>query len=213
MNRIWVSVAGLAAVMGAAGAPASAAVVDLSLTGSASGFSESQFDFLGAHFDQFTAILASDDFPVTVSQGDTVNTTVTFDGLVSIPASQIRTDLVQNLSSETFPAENTEVAGTYDFYDGATLVESFSFDSTTSGALSTFTPLFPPANVAFSFDSYTDDFTVVTLPTPATLDNGYFSYSLLSTAVPEPAAWTLMLLGLATIGAALRGRRRGVLAV
>jgi hypothetical protein len=189
-----------------------AATFDVALTASATGFVEGGTDFDGFHFDQFSVFLSPatpTDLPITVAQGDTINTTVTFDGLVTIPVSEVRTDLVQFLSGDGFPATGTQVDGTYKFFNGSDLVNTFGFESTTSGGLASFAAVFPPSNGAFTFDSFTDDFVVTTLSAPATIDHSSFTYSLVSNlpAVPEPATWSLMLVGFGGLGALLRRRR------
>lgn len=203
---------GLAVTAAGAGAQAgtqAANVYNLALTGAVAGFTEGTIESDGYHFDQFSVWLNSTDFPVTVAQGDTVNTTVTFDGLVTIPLSQIRTDLVQYLGGDNFPSVNAQVDGAYTFYNGETFVATYGFTSTTSGGLATFAALFPPANGAFSFDSFTDNFVVTSMSTPGEFTRSSFTYSLVSDAVPEPAGWALMILGFGAAGAMLR--RRGVL--
>ena len=208
--RIKTSGLALAVVL-AATAPSisQAAVFNIALTGTAGGFSHSQTDFSGLHFEQFSQALDSPDFGFTVSQGDTVNTTVTFDGLVTIPASMVRTDLVQYLSGSSFPGVNTQVTGTYNFFNGASLVETFSFTSSTFGGLASFSAVFPPGNHAFTFDSFTDNFDVTTLSAPGTIDRSSFTYSLVSAlpGIPEPATWALMISGFGLAGMALRRRR------
>jgi hypothetical protein len=209
--------AGTALAAAAMGSTAShAAIINLAETGSATGFVEGGTDFDGLHFDQFSQFLSSADLPVSVSQGDTVNTTVTFDGVVTIPGSEVRTDLVQYLSGDGFPDVNTQVDGDYTFFLNGDFVSTFHFSSTTSGGLASFAAVFPPNNGPFSFDSFTDNFFVTTLDSPGVLDHSSFTYSLVSNlppAVPEPATWGLMLVGFGGLGAMLRRRRAGLAAI
>jgi hypothetical protein len=190
---------------------AQAATFTLGFTGSAGGFSAGQTDFAGLHFDQFSQGLSGIDPAIVVSQGDFINSTVTFDGLVTIPTSQVRTDLVMFFSGSTFPSINTGVNGTYTFFNGASVVNTFGYGSTTSGGLASFAAVFPPDNGAFSFTSYTNDFEITDLATSATLDRSpSFTYSLVSnvSAVPEPATWAMLLLGFFGIGFMMRDARR-----
>jgi hypothetical protein len=208
-HKAWLAAVTLAA--GLVGGAANAAVFDISLTGDRADFSESMFTFDGFNFDRFSLPLSpSDGFPATVSQGDTIDATVTLDGPYTIPQSAARTYILQYFNGDSFPPGNTGVNGTFTFFEGVTQVAQFGYDSTTSNGLASFAANFPPNNGAFTFDSFTNDFTINTLGSPGTLDNSSFEYDLLSNAVPEPAIWVSLLLGLGLAGSALRhGRRTG----
>src|SRR6185312_9255525 len=84
---------------------------DISLTGSTANFSESQFDFNGQHYDRFYVDLSglNQDNAFTVSQGDTINNTVTFDNEITVPGSEDHTNFLQDLTGTTFENENTGV--------------------------------------------------------------------------------------------------------
>ena len=205
-----------AAVAMLAAAPADATSFTLTLTGNVADFTQSQQDFGGLHFDDHFLALSGLDASnaITVAQGDTIGATVTLDTAYTIPASMVRTDLLQYFFGNAFPNENTGVTGTFNFFDGATLVRTFGYGSTTSGQLASFAAVFPPDNIAFTFDSFTNDLTITDLVTPATLDRSSFRYSLVSggsTTVPEPATWALMLAGLGAVGGVMR-RRQAVVA-
>ena len=143
-----------------------------------------------------------------MSLGDTINATVTLDGLYTVPQSQLYTNFLQFFTGSAFPSENTGVDGTFTFYNGGTQVASFSYFSTTSGSLASYTANFPPSNGAFTFDSFTNAVHINDLATPATLDGGFLFYDLVSSAAPEPATWAMMLVGLGLAGGALRARAR-----
>lgn len=194
-----------------AAAPAQSASFVVDLTGNVAGFSNFQQDFGGLHFNSYFLSLSGLDSgnAITVAQGDDIFATVTLDALYTIPASQVRTDLLLYFFGSGFSGGPTAVDGTFNFYDGTTLVGSYGYSSWTSSQLSSFAVLFPPANGAFSFDSFTTSVNITLLDAPATLDQSAFSYSLVSDirAVPEPASWALMIGGFTLIGTAMRRRR------
>jgi hypothetical protein len=204
---------GLAAVAALIAGQAQATTFDVSLTGQVSNFSEAQFNFDGLHFDQFSLPLSGLDGTdaITVSQGDMINATVTLDMPYTIPASMVRTDFLLFLTGSSFPSENTGVNGTFSFFDGGAPGPTFGYGSTTSNQLSSFAAIFPPNNTPITFDSFTDDFTINSLPTSATLDGSSLTYDLVSN-VPEPGAWAMMLVGFGGLGMAMRSRRRQVAA-
>lgn len=183
----------------------------LNLTGNVADFYGYTLEFNGQHYDSHNLGLNGLDSSnaITVSQGDIINTIVTLDQAYTIPTSPSHTDFLLFLNGSAFPNENTGNLETFNFYDGATLVKTYSGGSSTSGQLSAYAALFPPNNAGFTFDSFTADFTITDLATPATLDSSFLSYSIVSPgAVPEPASWALMLGGFGMIGGALRTRRK-----
>lgn len=201
------SLAALAALTIAASG-AHAATYTVTQTGAIADFQASQFDFGGNHYNRFILPLSGLDSSnaFTVSQGDSIDATVTLDGAYTIPQSQLYTNILQIFTGSAFPNENTGVDGTFTFFDGLTQVASFGYSSTTSGDLASYAANFPPNNGAFTFDSFTNDLVINTLATPATVDGGYFFYDLVSHAVPEPATWAMMLVGLGMVGGAMRSR-------
>ena len=207
MNPLFKSLA-VAAILAVTGSQARAATYTVSLTGMTSGFTESMFNFNGSHYDAFFLNLSGLDAnnAFTVSQGDTINSTVTLDAAYTIPASQQHTDFLQFLTGSAFPNENTGVNGTFTFFDAGVQVASFGYSSTTSGQLASYAALFPPNNGAITFDSFTNDFFTNTLATSATLDGSSLEYALVSNAVPEPASWAMMLVGFGMMGGLLRRR-------
>lgn len=135
---------------------------------------------------------------LAVQQGDVVDVTVTLDQAYTIPTSTGHTNILLVLSGSSFPAENTGVDGTFNFYDAGSLVATFPYSSTTSSQLASYAVYWPPNNT-FTFDSFTVDVNINTLATTATLDGSSFDYQLVS-QVPEPATWAMLLLGFAGLG-------------
>jgi hypothetical protein len=208
--KMWMKAVLAAATMTLSG-QAQAASFSLNLTGNVANFSNSQFDFGGLHFNNFGLSLSGLDSSnaFTVAQGDEINSTVTLDQLYTISTSIVRTDLLQFFFGSGFSGAGTQVISQLDFFNGATLVNSFSSTSSTSGALATFAAVFPPDNGAFTFDSFTNHVVIDILDQPATLGASSFNYSLVSNAaVPEPASWALMILGFGLVGSAMRRRSK-----
>jgi hypothetical protein len=200
--------AAAAVLSGAIASASQAATFTLDLTGDPSTFNAFQFNFNHLHYDEFSMPLSGLDGAnaITVSQGDTINSTVTLTAPYTIGTDTGHTDILQFLTGTTFPNEGTGVSGTFNFYDGANLVASFGYFSTTSDALASYAAVFPPNNGAFTFTSFTNSAVVASLPTPATLDGSSFTYALANT-VPEPATWAMMLVGVAGLGMTMRSRR------
>lgn len=206
---------GAALAMTALGAsPALAVNYTLDLTGAVADFQFFEGDSFGLHFEQYYLPLNGLDSSnaFVVEQGDTIFATVTLDASVAVPLSEVRTDLLHFYFGTDFTGSETIVSGTFNFYDGAALVNSFYYASSTNFALAAFAAVFPPFNGAFTFDSYTNEMLIEVLDAPATLDSSVFTYSLVSNAVPEPASWALMIGGFAMVGTALRRHRTTIAA-
>ena len=141
--------------------------------------------------------------------GDTIDVTVTLDHPYTIPASASYTGLLLYLSGG--PGGGGQDLFNWTFYNGLTPVATLNSSSTTSGDVTTFGLLYPPDDHAFTFTSFTDNITIGAPYNlgPADLTSASFEYNN-DTAIPEPAAWALMLVGFAGLGAALRRRRETV---
>ena len=206
-NKLFIPAA---AMLGMLAVPAYATSFTVDLAGDTTAFSNSQVDFGGLHFNSFFLTLSGLDASnaITVALGDTIHTTLQFNNLLTMPASAVRTDMLLYFFGSAFPSQNTGVDGTFQLFDGTTLVNTFSYSSSTSGQLAAFAAIFPPNNTAMTFDSLVSDFTINTLATPATLDGSAFQYSLVSNAVPEPATWAMLISGFGAAGAMMRLRQK-----
>ena len=198
---------------------AEAATYNLNFTAVAANGSTADFFGGTTHYNQYSVTLSPSD-PLqafTVEQGDIINATVNFDGLFTIPASVTRTNFAFFLEGDAFPNENTGVNSDITIYNGLNVVLEQSGSTTTSGFLASTIDIYPPNNGAITFDSFTTNFTIYDLATPASVYRGVFDYTLVEdnavAPVPEPAAWTLMLIGFGGLGAMVRSRRKTALAV
>ena len=193
------------------GSAQAATTYNLVLFGTVANGNLSSQDFGPTHFDQWLLGLEDprQNLPITVMVGDTINATITLDQLFTVPGSVDVTVFGFTLGGAGFPAGNTVTNGSFDFFNGMTLVKSGSSSTGTSGQIAAGAAFFPPNNGAFSFDSLTTSFTITELSGPATLDYASIDYALLSPiAVPEPATWAMIIIGFGGVGALMRRNRR-----
>lgn len=203
-----------ASLMAAWAGSAQAAVYNLNLSGSVA--SASSYDFTsgatryqGQLIFPLSGLDGSNGFDVT--QGDTVNTTVTLDQPWNLPASVYNTTVILYLTSSSFLSDLTTSAvdGTTTLFDGGSTVFQRNEGVGTRGQLVMDIVLFPTDNGAFSFDSATFDFSVTHLGSASEhIDEAEIAYQLQGPGVPEPATWTMLIGGLGLAGAALRRRRQ-----
>jgi hypothetical protein len=177
-----------------------AATINLSLSGKVGEFSESQSDVGGLRFDQFELVLSGLDASnaIAVSQGDTVNITVTLDDDYWIPASELDTPFIQSLTG-VFPPGKTDVSGVFNLLCDGMPEATIVYDSSSLGQLRSL-GIVGPDKTAIEFDSFTNNFTIGSLASPATLVSSSFSFIHVSSSVPELSSWAMMLLGFAGVG-------------
>ena len=185
--------------------PAHATVFDLALSGIvADAGSGSGPGYVNGYLS-----LSSVSLPITVSQGDIIDATVTLDTPYTIPASGTSTSFVFYLEGSSFPTENTGAHGTISFFSGGTsgtnLLNSGPLDNTTSNQLALAFAF--PTTASITFDSFTADLSVTTLGQTATLDSAQFTYFLFSPSAPVPIPGALLLFGPGLAGLAVIRRR------
>jgi hypothetical protein len=184
---------------------AQAATFDLSLTGTVTdGTYIPTFGNSTYNYDQWVLPLTLvTPTSITVSQGDTVNATITLDQPFTIPASVSLTSFIFGLSPDTPFSTDTGTSGTTSFFDGVNPVIDGGGPTTSSGWIPNGVVFFPPNNGPITFDSLTSSFSIDTLTGSVTLISAQMSYTRFSPA-PEPATPCLLALG----GLGLLRRRR-----
>lgn len=188
---------------------AQATTHDISLTGTLASGQFSSFDGGNTHYDQW--LLQLDTFSsISVSQGDSINATITLDQSFTMPASAQLTSFAFFMTGTSFPAIDTGTSGTTAFFNltvpGSTGTTS---STTTSSQLANSVVFFPPNNGAMTFNSLTSNFVIDTLGAPVTLNQASISYTLFSpSAVPEPETYAMLLAGLGLVGFAARFKKK-----
>lgn len=192
---------------------AQAANFDLTLTSTVASVTYDSFTSGGTHYDQgvFTLSGLDDTDSITVSNGDTIDATITLDQPFTVPGSQQLTSYVLGLTGPGFPSGSTGTSGTTNFYLAGNFVNGGSAGTSTAEQIASSVAFDPPNNGALTFDTVTSDFTITQLSGPATLDNAIFYYTLFSSAVPETSTWAMMLVGFGGLGAVMRSRRKQAL--
>jgi hypothetical protein len=197
----------LASVLATGAGLAQASTFDLNLTGVVSEGQSSSFTIGDTHYDRWLLSLSGLDAnnAITVVNGDTINTTITFDHSFTIPASVQLTSFLLSISGTTFPAVDTGTTGSMAFsLHDVPVASASNVPTTSSSQLPASLTFFPPENVAMTLDKVTSSFTITALGQPATLDRALVVYTLFSPAVPEPQTYAMALSGLIIVGALAR---------
>ena len=145
-----------------------------------------------------------------LANGDSVSATLTLDMPLTIPASVDLTSVALILQGSGFVSGSSVETGpaTVVFSNlGSPMPAIIGPGASTSGQVAAAITLFPPDNGALSFDQMTISFDVMALAGPVTINSAMLTYTLFSPAVPEPATYGLMLLGLGAVAGVARRRR------
>jgi hypothetical protein len=94
-------------------------------------------------------------------------------------------------------------------YPEATVQFQLYLDGALVGASSVLAPSSTPTFLTSGYSGAVDEVRVVTLGA-GRFDMDNVTFNSISTAIPEPATWTMLLLGFFGLGAALRARPRAV---
>ena len=189
--------------------PAAAATYVLNLTGTVANGSPATVNS-GNRFEFF--ILPLDGFdPLTLAVGDEIQATITLDQALTAPAADIRNGMDIGLLSTLYPGISTSTSGTTQLFLGTDMIVDTGSGTLTSDQFVNAYVNF--AGTAFSFDKVLSNFTITDLGAPSlTVDYAYLSTVAVyqgqveAPAVPEPATWMTMILGMGLVGAALRRR-------
>ena len=204
------ALAGLAFALALGVGQANAGTVTLNLSGKPSKAILGAFESGSEFFKTWDLSLSGLDPTTTLSQGDTVQVTLTLDDPLTVPASTDYTFYALYLFSSGFASVPTQTTGSMTFFDGGSQVATGSAVTGGFGAVDKTVSFTPPNNGAMTFDSVTLDFSIDELASPQTVDTAVFAYQLASPAVPEPGTWALILSGCGGLGLALRHRRRRI---
>lgn len=182
-----------------------AATFNLNLSGRLADASTGSFDSGASRLDcwilDLTGLDASN--AITVSNGDSINVTITLDKIAMIPPSGTMTSFGLTLTGVAFPAVYAVTSGSTSFFSEGVAGPSASANTGGYGSLFNAPYFVPPANGAIAFDSVLSTLSIDMLSIPATLDFAYIDYQLTSPIPDLPQAASIAL-GLAFLTRVVR---------
>jgi len=193
--------------------PFSAPTSTLDLTADPANLTTGSFTIGTSNFR--TGNLATDPFATfTIEEGDIIRTTLTLASGLTVPGS------MEQLFGLNFFQGNggspggyppgagptTEGTLTFSYSMGPTGLDNDTLFGACGNCLTAIGGNVPGG--PFIFDKLIVEQTITSLNAPFLIDNAIFSYQLrdVAVAVPEPATWLVLILGLGVIGTALRRR-------
>jgi hypothetical protein len=154
--------------------------------------------------------------PVSVGVGDTINATVTLDQSITVPTppASYLSWVQLNLSGQSFPPFDTATTGgSAAFFNNGVAGLTGSTNCSTSESLASCALFSGADRSSLTFDTMTMSYTVGTLGDylpggqSVNLDQGEISYTVFTTAVPEPETFAMMLAGLGLMGFITKRRK------
>ncbi len=199
--------AGLTLVAALAAGAAHATVYTLSLTGTVADGTTGSFVSGGStYYTYYLDLGLGAASPFTIVQGDEIQATITLDTPLVVPASPGGYQFVGVNFNGAVAPDGVSTVG-MDTFSGGTGISSSPMGTNCGNCLSGVYG--QPGPGSFSFSSLYADTTIETLTTPFLVDDVTLTYQVNTGPVPEPAAWTLMLIGVGAVGGSARLSRRG----
>jgi hypothetical protein len=196
--------AAAATALASAASMAHATVYTLSLTGDPTTGSTGAFNSGNMSYQTFFLDLGlGGAAPFVVEQGDEIQTSITLSSALTVPGVNDYQFLGVNFEGPT-PPVGVSTAGSFTF-SGLT---GSAPNPTSNNCGNCASDLFgqPGTGAPFAFTGLVSDVTFLTLTAPYTISDVTLTYQVDSIAAPEPAAWTLMLIGFGGMGAMARRR-------
>ena len=181
-------------------ATAHASTIELDLTGAVSNGAYVKNDFDS----RFTWTLSLSGLsPFTISSGDTIDATVNFDQILTIPPSTSITGFYFWLQATSFNSLGYETPGTTTFFlNGIPVFKESGGSSSSASSGVRVTAQLPPSNNGYALNSLTASFTVNQI-TPTTVGSAQIGYAT-DNPVPVPAGIWLLVSGIGALFAFAR---------